>query len=55
MGGTYLATRDDDREAGVEEDGSDVVGVALEGLDAGLGLVVPDADLGGGWVGGWCG
>ena len=29
----------------MEEDGGDVVCVAFEGLDAGLGLVVPDADL----------
>jgi hypothetical protein len=40
-----LGAGDEDGEARVEEDGGDVVGVALQHLHAGLGLVVPDPHL----------
>lgn len=39
-----FAAGDQDGEFGVEENSSHVLGVAVERLDAGLGLVVPDPD-----------
>lgn len=40
--GAVLSGGDDDREPLVEQHGRDVVAVPLQGLHAGLGLVVPD-------------
>ena len=39
-----LTSADDERQLRVEADGRDVVGMSLQRLDAGLGLVVPDLD-----------
>jgi len=41
LDGAVLAGTEDDRQLRVEGDRTDVVGVALQGVDAGLGLVVP--------------
>lgn len=42
--GAVLAASDDDGKLGVEENTGDVFGVALQHLNACLGLIVPDAD-----------
>ena len=44
LDGPVLAPADDERQLGVEANRRDVVRVALERLDARLGLVVPDLD-----------
>ena len=42
--GAILGARDEDRQTRVEDDRTDVVGVAIQSLHARLSLVVPDLD-----------
>ena len=42
--GAILTRTDDHRQTGVEAHTADVVAVALQGLQTGFGLVVPDFD-----------
>lgn len=44
LDGAVLGSGEDKRKLGMEAGGRDVVGVGLQGLDAGLGLVVPNLD-----------